>query len=263
MRITANSIVVDYRVDGPDGAPWITLTTGIANDATMWDQHVPELARGHRVLRLDTRGMGGSQSTPPPYTLDLLIADVVGLWNALGVERSALAGLGLGGCVAIGAALAHPKRISALVPISCRAELAPEYKAIWPPLIETVKAGGIAAIVEPTLERWFSPDFRAANPALMDKVRAMVRRASPDGYLGCIAALLGLDYGKRLSEIAVPVLFVSGEYDRVGAPPYVMQSMADRVPGARHVVLPRATHISVVCNPKAFLDALADFLPKG
>jgi pimeloyl-ACP methyl ester carboxylesterase len=91
----------------------------------------------------------------------------------------------------------------------------------------------------------------------------MVRRASPDGYLGCIAALLGLDYGKRLSEIAVPVLFVSGEYDRVGAPPYVMQSMADRVPGARHVVLPRATHISVVCNPKAFLDALADFLPKG
>jgi 3-oxoadipate enol-lactonase len=95
----------------------------------------------------------------------------------------------------------------------------------------------------------------------MDKVRAMVRRTSLEGYLGCIAALLGLDYGKRLGELGLPVLFVSGEYDRVGAPPYVMQSMTERVRGARHVVLPRATHISVMCNPKGFLAALADFLP--
>jgi 3-oxoadipate enol-lactonase len=261
MRIAANGIALDHRVDGPEGAPWITLTTGMANDTTMWDQHVPELARTRRVLRFDTRGMGGSDATPAPYTLDLLIADIVGLWDALGIERSALAGLGLGGCVAIGTALAHPKRVSALVPVSCRAELAPEYKAIWPPLIETVKARGIAAIVEPTLERWFSPDFRAANPALMDKVRAMVRRTSLEGYLGCIAALLGLDYGRRLGELGLPVLFVSGEYDRVGAPPYIMQSMTERVRGARHVVLPRATHISVMCNPNAFLAALADFPP--
>ena len=270
MRVGVNGIEIDYRIDGVsleaaadhDGPPWLTLVTGIANDAGMWDGHVAELARTCRVLRFDTRGMGGSRSTPPPYSLEFLIADLVGLWEALGIRRSALAGLGLGGCVAIGTALAHPDRVSALVPISCRADLVPEYEAIWPPLIKAVKARGIEAIVEPTLERWFSPDFRAANPALADKMRMMIRRASADGYLGCVAALLGLNYGPRLSRLAMPVLFVSGEYDRVGAPAYVMQSMADRVPGARHVVLPRATHISVVCNPQAFLLALADFLPK-
>lgn len=91
--------------------------------------------------------------------------------------------------------------------------------------------------------------------------------AGPDGpswitLTTGVAALLGLDYGPRLPRLAMPVLFVSGEYDRVGAPPYVMQSMADRIPGARHVVLPRATHISVVCNPQAFVRTLADFVPR-
>jgi 3-oxoadipate enol-lactonase len=270
VRVRANGIEIDCRIDGgkpglaaPDaGPPWLTLVTGIANDAGMWDDHMEDLARTHRVLRYDLRGLGGSQSTPAPYTLDLLIADLVGLWDVLDIGRSALGGLGLGGCVSIGTALAHPGRVSALVPISCRAALVPEYQAIWPPLIEAVRARGIEAIVEPTLERWFSPDFRAANPATMNRVRATIRRASVDGYLGCIAALLGLDYGPRLSRLALPVLFVSGEYDRVGAPPYVMQAMADKVTGARHVVLPRATHISPVCNPKAFVQALADFLPK-
>jgi 3-oxoadipate enol-lactonase len=261
MRAIANGVALDYRIDGPDGAPWVTFTTGIANDASMWDAHVPELARSRRVLRFDTRGHGGSDGTPAPYTLDLLIADLVGLWDALGVERSALAGLGLGGCVAIGVALARPERVSALVPVSCRAELVPEYEAIWPPLVETVKVRGIAAVVEPTVERWFSPDFRAANPALIDKVRAMICRTSRDGYLGCIAALLGLDYGRDLARLAMPTLFVSGEHDRIGAPPAVMAAMAGRVPGARHVVLRRATHLAAVCNPTEFVRALVDFLP--
>jgi 3-oxoadipate enol-lactonase len=262
MRVEANGIALECRIEGPEGAPWLTLTTGIANDASMWDQHVPGLARTHRVLRFDTRGHGGSQGSPAPYTLDLLVDDIVGLWGALAIERSALAGLGLGGCVAIGTALAHPGRVSALVPVSCRAELAPEYEAIWPPLIATVKARGIEAIVEPTVERWFSPDFRAANPALIDKVRTMIRRTSLDGYLGCIAALLTLDYRRDLGRLVVPTLFVSGEHDRVGAPPPVMQSMAERVPGARHVVLGRATHLSAVCNPSRFVRALSDFLPR-
>jgi 3-oxoadipate enol-lactonase len=228
----------------------------------MWDQHVPELARTHRVLRFDTRGHGGSQGSPAPYTLDLLVDDIVSLWGALAIERSALAGLGLGGCAAIGVALAHPRRVSALVPVSCRAELVPEYRAIWPPLIDTVRARGIEAIVEPTVERWFSPDFRAANPALIEKVRTMIRRTSLDGYLGCIAALLTLDYGRDLGRLAMPTLFISGEYDRIGAPPPVMEGMAGRVRGARHVVLARATHLSAVCNPTEFVRALSDFLPR-
>ena len=64
-------------------------------------------------------------------------------------------------------------------------------------MIEIARAAGIEAIVERTSSRWFPDAFREANPESMDKVRAMIRRTSLDGYLGCIAALLTLDLGGR------------------------------------------------------------------
>ena len=187
-------IGLNYRIDGPDGAPWITFTTGMTNDLTMWDPHVEALSATHRLLRFDSRGHGGSEATPPPYTLDMLIGDIVGLWDALGIERSTLVGIGLGGVVSIGLALEHGDRLDALVPVACRSEPVPQYRAIWPPMIERARAGGIEAIADTTAERWFPEAFRAANPEIMEKIRAMIVRTSVDGYLGCIAALLTMDY---------------------------------------------------------------------
>lgn len=258
--LTVNGIALNYRIDGPDAAPWITFTTGITNDQSMWDPHVAALTKTHRLLRFDTRGHGDSQASPAPYSLDLLIGDIVGLWDALGIERSTLVGLGLGGVVSIGAALAHPGRLDGLVPVACRAEPTPEYRAIWPPMIEAAQAGGIAAIAETTVQRWFPDAFKQANPAILDRVRAMIRKTSLEGYLGCIAALLQMDYGARLGTIDLPVLFVSGALDRLGAPPALMQGLARAVPGARHVSLPDAGHICTLANPTAFDRTLIDFL---
>ena len=253
-------IGLNYRIDGKDDAPWITFTTGMTNDLTMWDPHVEALAATHRLLRFDTRGHGDSEATPAPYTLDMLIGDIAGLWDALGIERSTLVGLGLGGVVAIGLALSRGDRLDALVPVACRSEPAPQYRAIWPPMIERAKAGGIAAIAETTAERWFPEAFRAANPEVMEKIRRMILKTSLDGYLGCIAALLTMDYTAGLPAIGVPVLLVSGAEDRVGAPPAVMQTMAEAIPDARHVSLPAAGHICTVANPGAFDEALIAFL---
>lgn len=258
--LTANGIALNYRIDGPDGAPWITFTTGITNDLSMWDPHVAALTRTHRLLRFDTRGHGDSQASPAPYTLDLLIGDIVGLWDGLGIEKSALVGIGLGGVVSLGAALTHPDRLDALVPVACRAEPSPEYRAIWPPMIEAARAGGIEAIAEITVQRWFPDAFKAANPETLDRVRAMIRKTSLDGYLGCIAALLEMDYRAHLGSIAMPVLFVSGALDSVGAPPALMQNLAKAVPGARHVSLRDAGHICTIANPMAFDRALSGFL---
>ena len=253
-------IGLNYRIDGPDGAPWITFTTGMTNDLTMWDAHVAARAPTHRLLRFDSRGHGDSDATPAPYTLDMLIGDVVGLWDALGIDRSTLVGLGLGGVVSIGLAIAHGERLDALVPVACRSEPAPQYRAIWPPMIERAKAGGIEAIAETTAERWFPETFRAANPETMAKIRRMILKTSLDGYLGCIAALLTMDYTAGLPKIGVPALLVSGADDHVGAPPHIMQAMADAMPDARHVSLPGAGHICTVANPGAFDEALTAFL---
>ena len=264
-RTRVGDIDLNYRIDGPETAPWITFTTGMTNDLTMWDAHVAALGATHRLLRFDTRGHGDSEATPPPYTLDMLIGDIVGLWDALGIERSTLVGLGLGGVVAIGLAIAHGDRLDALVPVACRSEPVPQYRAIWPPMMERAREGGIGAIAETTAERWFPEAFRAANPEVMQKIRRMILKTSVDGYLGCIAALLTMDYTEALPDIDVPTLLVSGAEDHVGAPPDVMQGMADAIPGARHVSLPGAGHICTVANPGAFDAALTRFLgqPKG
>ena len=253
-------IGLNYRIDGPDGAPWVTFTTGMTNDLTMWDPHVAALSATHRLLRFDSRGHGGSDATPPPYTLDMLIGDIVGLWDAFGIARSTLVGIGLGGVVSIGLALEHGDRLDALVPVACRSEPVPKYRAIWPPMIERAKEGGIEAIADTTAERWFPEAFRAANPDVMETIRAMIVRTSVDGYLGCIAALLTMDYTAALPSIDVPTLMVSGAEDRVGAPPEAMLAMADAIPGARHVSLPGAGHICTVANPGAFDEALVAFL---
>src|SRR5262245_46186773 len=100
---TINGIRVNSRIDGPRAAPWLTLVTGIANDVSLWEPQMPALA-GYRVLRYDLRGQGGSEATPAPYSIDLLLSDLVSLWDEIGIEQTHLAGLGLGGAIAQAAA---------------------------------------------------------------------------------------------------------------------------------------------------------------
>ena len=140
-RVEANGININYVVDGPEGAPWVTFITGITNDAAMWDDHIPALSKNFRLLRLDSRGHGDSDATPPPYSFDQLTGDVIGVWDELGVERSHVVGIGLGGMTTLALALRAPRRVSAIVPTACRAELVPEYAEIN--LITPVTPGAV------------------------------------------------------------------------------------------------------------------------
>jgi 3-oxoadipate enol-lactonase len=256
---TANGIRVNTRVDGPAGAPWLTLVTGIANDVTMWDAQMPAL-RGFQVLRYDLRGQGGTQATPAPYSIDLLVADLIAVWNQLKIQSSHLAGLGLGGAIAQAAAIAHPDRLLSLAACCCRAKMVPDFAVLWHGLLDTVKKNGLESIVEPTAQRWFSEAYKAANPAALDRVRAMIRRTSEQGYLGCVGAFLGLDVEERLPSIRTPTIYVSGAEDKMGGPPALMAGLAAKVPGARHVSVPNAAHIANIQNAEGFNKALGDFL---
>jgi len=260
MFAESNGIRLHHRIDGREGAPWVTFVTGIANDLTMWDGQVPALADAFRLLRFDARGHGGTQATAGDYTFDMLIGDVLGLWDALGIEKSHLVGLGLGGATALGLAAGHSDRLLGLVPCCCRAVMTPDFAAIWPGFVETVRAHGMEAMVEPTVQRWFTDDFKRANPGVLDAVRAQIRGTDPRGYAGCIAAFLTLDFRARLGEIAAPTLFVSGADDHLGGPPAIMQGLADAVPGARHVSVPDAAHICNIQNPDGFNAVLSGFL---
>jgi len=256
---TANGIRVNTRIDGPAGAPWLTLVTGIANDVSMWEAQMPAL-RAFRVLRYDLRGQGGTQATPAPYSIDLLVSDLGFLLDEAGVKKTHLAGLGLGGAVAQAAAIRQPDRLLSLAACCCRARMVPDFAVLWHGLIDTVKKNGFESIVEPTAQRWFSDEFKAAHPEALDSVRAMIRRTSQEGYLGCVGAFLGLDVEDRLPSIRSPTIYISGAEDKMGGPPALMAGLAAKVPGARHVSVPKAAHIANIQNAEGFNQVLVDFL---
>jgi len=257
-----NGIRVNTRIDGPAGAPWLTLVTGIANDVSMWQAQMPVLG-GWRVLRYDLRGQGGTQATPGPYSIELLVSDLIALWNELKIQRSHLAGLGLGGAIAQAAAIAHPDRLLSLAACCCRARMVPDFAVLWHGLMGKVKADGFDSIVEQTVQRWFSDEFKAAHPEILDQVRAMIRRTSQEGYLGCVGAFLGLDVEDRLPSIRAPAIYISGAEDKMGGPPALMAGLAAKVPGARHVSVPRAAHIANIQNAEGFNKVLVGFLEEG
>jgi 3-oxoadipate enol-lactonase len=250
---------IHYRVDGTRG-PWVTFITGIANDTTLWGPQMPALTGDYRVLRYDLRGQGGSEATPPPYTIDLLVADLLRLWRQLGIPRTHLIGLGLGGAIAQAAAADHADKVASVMPCCCRARMVPDFAALWERLIGEVKTKGVESIVEPTAQRWFSEEFKAANPAVLDEVRKMIRRTSQEGYLGCAGAFLGLDIESKIERIAVPTLYLSGADDKLGGPPPLMAGLAAKVQGARHQSVPNAAHIANIQNPAGFNRLMAAFL---
>lgn len=260
MQIKANGIQVHYKVDGKEGAPWVTFITGIANDMTMWDGQITALAGDFCILRYDLRGHGQTEATSGDYSFSLLMNDLVSLWDALAITRSNVVGLGLGGAVAIGIGVNYADRLKRLVPCCCRAVMTPEFAAIWPKFVATVKQHGMEGMVEPTVGRWFTADFKAENPKLLDDVRRMIRGTNPLGYYGCIAAFLKLDFSADLKDITVPTLFVSGANDHLGGPPEIMAGLANAVPGARHLSVPNAAHIANIQNPNGFNSILSDFL---
>ena len=249
----------NYQIDGA-GSRWVTFVTGIANDISLFDGQVPALARRFKVLRYDLRGHGGSESTPGDYTIDLLVQDLRMLLDQLHVQKTSLVGLGLGGALAQAFALQHPERVERLMPCCCRAQMVPDFAAMWHKLRDNVRQNGLESIVEPTVQRWFSEDFKAAHSEVLEKIRKMIRGTTQQGYLGVTGAFLGLALEDQLGRIKAPTLYVSGADDHLGGPPPLMQALSEKVKGARHVSVPKAAHIANIQNPEGFNQVLEEFL---
>jgi 3-oxoadipate enol-lactonase len=256
LSVPANGAVLSARIDGDAGKPWLLLSNSLAADLTMWDDQIDWLTRTHRVLRYDTRGHGHSTAPDGPYSFDLLVADMVALLDHVGADRADVMGLSLGGMTALGLGLGHPARVRRMVVCDARADAPPPFVQSWDDRIAAIRAGGMAAVADGTLARWFTP---AADPAAPARARTMILTTSPTGYEGCANALKGLDYLRHLGGMTVPVLYVVGAED-MGAPPAAMRGMADATPGARFVEIPATAHVPNMENPAAFAAAVGDWL---
>jgi 3-oxoadipate enol-lactonase len=261
-QVDVNGIKTEYRIDGKEGAPYITFITGIANDHTLWDPQVEALGKDYRTLRYDLRGHGDTQATDGDYTMELLVRDLMGLLTELNISRTHLVGLGLGGAIAQAAVISDAVRFRSLAACCCRAKMVPEFAALWHKLREAVAKDGVEAVVEPTVQRWFSDDFKAANPQVVQNMQNMIRGTTTLGYMGVSAAFLALNIEDKLPQIKISTLYLSGAEDKLGGPPALMAEMANKVPVSQHRSVPKAGHIANIQNPAGFNSALADFLKR-
>jgi 3-oxoadipate enol-lactonase len=245
-----------YRFDGPEGAPVLLFCNSLGTDHTMWDPQVPTLAGKLRVLRYDRRGHGASAVTAGPYTIERLGRDVVGLLDALKIDRVRFCGLSLGGMTGMWLGAHAAGRIERLVLCNTAAQIGPPEP--WNARIEAVRKGGLAAIEPAVMGRWFTPKFLAQPTPMFGRMREVFLGLSPEGYVACCAAVRDQDQRESIRRITAPTLVVAGTHD-ASTTPAAGRFMVDRIPGARYVELD-AAHISNVEAAEPFTAAVLEFL---
>ncbi|MBI1962128.1 MAG: alpha/beta fold hydrolase, partial [Candidatus Rokubacteria bacterium] len=156
MKVTANGIGVSYTLDGPAGAPVVTLSHSLAATSAMWEPQVKALTARWRVLRYDTRGHGGTDAPAGAYTLDQLAEDARQLLAALGVTTTHFVGLSMGGMIGQTLALKAPELFASLVLCDTSSREPPEARPTWEERIRTAETQGMEPMVEATIGRWFT-----------------------------------------------------------------------------------------------------------
>lgn len=255
--VRANGIDVHFEIRGR--GPWVVLSHSLACDRTMWDEQMDALAPRYRVLRYDTRGHGRSTATSAPYSLELLAEDLAQLLGRLGIERPHFVGLSMGGMIGQTLAVRAPHAFRTLTLCDTTSVYPASVATVWDERIRAAREKGMPALVESTLSRWFTEEFRQARSDVMRRFASLISRTPVEGYVGCSRALVKIDVTERLRELSMPALAIVGERDP-GTPVAMARTIADNLPGARLAVIPGAAHISNVEQPDAFNRVLLEFL---
>ena len=258
MLADIRGVTINYEISGNKNGPWLTFSNSLATNLHMWDEQEAAFADDFHILRYDKRGHGKSAPVEGPYSFDDLIADLVGLWDHLGIRKTHLVGLSIGGMTAQGLLLRHADRVTATVMANTSAYSGEEFNAAFDKRVAAVAEGGMEAVVETTIERWFSEDYRASGAARLDDVRHMIRTTSVAGYRGCARAIQGLAYLDRLDALDHPVLLIAGALDP-GTPAAGMRLMHERISGSQYLELD-AAHLSNIEQAPAFTAAVKAFL---
>jgi 3-oxoadipate enol-lactonase len=255
MKAKVNGIEIHYELHGSEGAPWLVLSHSLACSGRMWDPQVEAFKDRYRILNYDMRGHGQSEAPQGAYTLDMLADDVLSLMDSLKIRSAVYCGLSIGGMIGQTLALRKNPPFERMVLADTTHTQPPEALKQWEDRIRIAESQGMAALVDSTMERWFTPAFRSSPAA--QKIAALVRATPVPGYVGCGRAIMGLNTTARLKDIRLPVLAITGESDGAAAG---TRHIGETVPGAKFVSIPNASHIANIEQPEAFTRALRDFL---
>ncbi|MBB6309070.1 3-oxoadipate enol-lactonase [Xanthobacter tagetidis] len=255
---------VRLAVSAPDdagsaGAPTVVFSNSLAADMGMWDEVAALVSPHARLVRYDTRGHGRSDAPDGPYSLAVLAADLAAVMDALDIRCAVICGLSLGGFTGMRLAIDAPERVAGLVLANTAASFPPA--AMWHDRARAARADGLAPLVAPTLERWFTPQFRSARPERVAQIGATIGAVSGEGYASCCEVLAAEDILAELGGIACPTRVLVGRHDP-STPPARGEEIAAAIPGADLVALDGA-HLSAVEAGAAFADAVLGLLRRA
>jgi 3-oxoadipate enol-lactonase len=250
------TVALHHTIDGRDGAPILVLGASLGTTGALWQPQLPALAERFRVVRYDHRGHGHSPAPAGPYRIDDLGGDVLTLLDTLGADRVHLAGISIGGAVASWLAATAPHRIDRLALLATSPRFGTP--SLWTERAGAVRAGGMPAIADQVVGRWFTPAFATRHAAVVAWVRQQLVTTPVEPYASCCAALADLDLTPLLGSIEAPTLVLAGADDPV-SPPAHARSIAASIPGARVEVVPDAAHLLNIEQPDRVSRALLDF----
>lgn len=245
-----------WKLEEAADRPVLVLLNSIGTDMALWAPAIPHLLPAFRLLRIDTRGHGASDAPEGDYNMAMLAADVLAAMDAAGVDRVAVAGVSLGGMIAMELALLAPERVAHLIPVCTSATMDP---AAWAQRVQTVRSEGITAIADMAMGRFLSPRFVADHPEQADSVRTGLLAMPSQGYAGAGAAIRDMALIDRLPQIAAPTLVVAGDHDV--STPFAGhgERIVAAIPGAQAVHLD-AAHLAPLEAPAPLAAAIRRFV---
>ena len=258
-KMEINGVDLNYRVDGPAGAPGIVMGNSLATNFLMWEDQVKVLCKKYRVLRMDKRGHGGSIIGDEEFSIEDLADDLVKLSCALGFEGGHYIGLSIGGMIGQAIGINHPNFFKSLTLCATTSQVPLETHSMWEDRITTAENDGMKMLVQPTLERWFTASYRETNPDRVAQIGKMVAATSTEGYVRCCRAIMGMSFTDSIDSILIPTLVIPGELDPA-LPVSMSKIITDKIPGARMEIVMDAAHLCNVEQPEHFNSIVLKWL---
>lgn len=256
--LTADGTAFD--ISGPDGAPVMVLIHGLGLCRRLWDDHLPALAAGHRVLRYDLYGHGDSAPPPAPASLTVYADQLARLCDHLDIASPVIVGFSIGGMINRRFAMDYPGRAAALIILNSPHDRGPQAQQQVEARAAAVRDEGRMATMDAALDRWFTPEFRRDMPSVMQLVRAWREIVDPESYAEAAMVLaVGVrELVRPQPPISCPTLVVTCAHDS-GSTPSMSRSIGTEIDGAEVQIVERLQHLGLIEEPAAFTGPILAF----